>query len=154
MTREEQRIALWVDAYKLNIQLVNNDVAAKRADEVLTEFDKRFPATSAKFQTHTLTLDEVYERLLNNPTSVKPPNNTSELGVMLDTERTWINCKEKTPESVHIEYEVMYMDKSTDLGWFSDPDWFTKKDSVYGLDKAGKWSETEKTVVAWRELPK
>lgn len=152
MTKEEQRIALWVDAYKLNIQLVNNDVAAKRADEVLAEFDKRFPATSAKFQTNPLTLDEVCEKLYN-PTGVKPPNNTGELGVMLDTERPWINCKEKTPKSVHIEYEVMYMDKSTDLGWFSDPDWFTKQDSVYGLNKAGKWSVTEKAVVAWRELP-
>ncbi len=149
MTKEEQRIALWVDAYKLNIQLVNNDVAAKRADEVLAEFDKRFLATYAKFQTNSLTLDEVCEKLYN-PTGVKPPNNTGELGVMLDTERPWYPNYPVTNKNV----EVLYIDGTTDFGWFGYPVWFTKKDSVYGLDKAGKWSETEKAVAAWRHLPK
>ena len=149
MTRETIRMQLWIDEYKNYKGRFNNkEAAVKFADEVLEVFDKRFPATSAKFQTHTLTLDGMYEKL-NNLTSVKPPNNTGELGVMLDTERPWYPNYPVTNKNV----EVLYIDGTTDFGWFGYPVWFTKKDSVYGLDKAGKWSETEKAVVAWRELP-
>ncbi len=139
MIRNEMRMQLWIEEYKNYKGRFNNkEAAVKFADEVLEVFDKRFPPSQP--ESASIPMREIKD--------------TGELGVMLDTERAWIKCKEKTPESVHIEYEVLYIDASTDLGWFSDPDWFTKKDSVYGLDKAGKWSVTEKTVVAWRHLPK
>lgn len=136
MTRETIRMQLWANVAVAALPLCKDFAGvAHNANGVLEEFDKHFPPSQ--------------------PEQVSMPireiKDTSELGVMLDTDNPWRMCVDQVPNNSN-NYNVLYEDKKEDYGWRNlQGEWITKQDSVRS---ALEWPISLKKVIAWREIPK
>jgi len=76
----------------------------------------------------------------------KEIKSTSELGCMLDTERTWKPVL--LPENTD-DVELMLKDGTTIIGWYNEyrNAWMRRFN-----DGVGQWIGTDNPVAAWREL--
>lgn len=126
MTREEMRMAFWCDVYTTKAGDFTETKALELADQALEQFDKRFsPQVEIK--------------------------DTGELGMMLDTERSWIKCIGGLPIP-KTDVEVMLEDNTTDIGWRGTLGyWYARQG--HESDNWEHWARSKKTVIAWRFLP-
>lgn len=90
----------------------------------------------------------------NDKLKIKEIKSTSELGCMLDTERTWIELppQPKLPNSAD-DVEVKLKDGTITIGWFYEL-WYVQKKYGEPNQKTSFWSfqHPNNPVVAWREL--